>query len=69
MDIDLALHNARESAANILAPGPLMEDDADKAARLEEWAKALAEAFDAIDSWMAKGDHLPDGWRGRRDHR
>lgn len=68
MDVDLALFNAREAASKLLAGSPLMEDDADKAARLEEWAGALADAFSALDGWMSKGGFAPDAWRETESH-
>lgn len=73
MDPNMTLHELRELAAEAkgLTDGPTSDDALDSGAqgRLSEIAEAMAEKFDGLDAWMARGGFLPDAWRERRDHR
>jgi hypothetical protein len=59
MDPDTALREMRQRASDILT----FTKDSD--------ARLLAESFEALDSWLAKGGFLPQDWktndRARRD--
>lgn len=62
MNVNIALHNARNAVRQIFREyGADGSDDDDIAALALE----LAEAFDAIDSWLQNGGALPAPWQPR----
>jgi hypothetical protein len=67
VDPDAALANARSATAAVIAildaiPDDVTPLDVDLATR----ANALAEAFDALDTWLSRQGFLPGAWaRGR----
>ena len=64
MDPNEALKNAREAAKDILSsvsPGHVGEWY--RAGRAEQ----LAEAFEALDSWLSGAGFLPDAWKKAAD--
>lgn len=69
MDVNMTLHELREAASRAQSPEPVMEDDAQKLARLEALVGDLAGGFEALDAWMSKGGFAPDAWRETEDHR
>jgi hypothetical protein len=58
VDPEQALKNARDACERIVEtePGTVARDDA---------AADLAEAFDALDSWLSRGGFLPRDWARR----
>lgn len=60
MDPDEALKNAREAVRELIGTedgGAYNQDAA---------VSALADAFDALDSWLSKGGFLPQDWQQKK---